>query len=436
MGGVRGGTRRRAGAGRGAQRAAAGEEAPSGGVPPALAPEEGAQPAPVTPWAHTPVLLEEVLVHLAPPAGGTVLDATVGGGGHAAALLRALGPGGLLVGLDRDPRALAAAQERLAPLAQAQGVQLRLVRANFADLAAVLAALGIGPVHGVLFDLGVSSPQLDEAERGFSYRYDAPLDMRMDPEQPISAYHLVNGLSEGELVRLLRQYGEERWAERIAACVVRYRQQRGLIATTGELTEIVKQAIPAAARRSGGHPARRTFQALRIAVNRELDALEAGLRQAVEVLAPGGRVVAISFHSLEDRIVKRVFRELARACLCPPGWPVCRCGHRAQVVLPVVTPITPRPEELQGNPRARSAKLRVAIRLAADAAAPARRAGGASAETPPAPSGGSAAAPGNGPQPPWNPPGPVPDAAAQPPWPAPLGVGLGLGAEGGASCRC
>ena len=315
-------------------------------------------------FAHLPVMRTEVLHYLRPGPGETVVDATVGFGGHAAAILGCLGAGGRLVAVDRDPDACAAARRRLAPEAERLGARCDVVQANFSDLEAVLDGLGLGLVDAVLFDCGVSSPQLDRPDRGFSYRADAPLDMRMDPTQGTTAYHLVNGLSEEELADILRRFGQERWSRRIANFIVRRRQERGLIQTTGELVEIIKQAVPAGARRDGPHPARRTFQALRIAVNNELGALEAGLEAAVRRLHPGGRVVALSFHSLEDRIVKHVFRSLAAGCTCPPDWPVCRCGAQ-----PTLQPLLQRPlaagaAEAQANPRARSAKLRAGVRLA------------------------------------------------------------------------
>jgi 16S rRNA (cytosine1402-N4)-methyltransferase len=335
-------------------------------------------------YSHTPVMLREVVACLAPRPGATLVDATVGGGGHAEALVRSLGPGGRLVAIDRDPVALEAAARRLAPVAEASRVRVDLVHANFAHLPDILDGLGVGAVDGVLFDLGASSAQFADPSRGFSYWVaDAPLDMRMDPSQSLTAYHLVNGLSAEELAAIIRRYGEERWASRIAEFVVRRRRERGLIATTGELVEVVLAAVPASARRSGPHPARRTFQALRIAVNDELGALEQGLRAAVARLAPGGRVVVLSFHSLEDRIAKQILREGARGCTCPPEWPVCRCGRRATLRL-LPGPLLPSEEEVGANPRARSAKLRAAVRLAEGEEAPTRAVGAAPPAVPPA----------------------------------------------------
>lgn len=321
-------------------------------------------PLPDARFSHTPVLLAEVLSYLQPRAGQTVVDATLGGGGHAAQVLRALAPGGRLVGIDRDPAALRAADARLRPVAEAVGVRLDVVRANYSDLAATLDALNLSAVDGVLFDLGVSSPQFDDPSRGFTYRADTDLDMRMDPDQTLTAYHLINGLAEGELAGIIRRYGEERWAARIASFIVQRRARYGMIATTGELVDVIMAAVPAGARRHGPHPARRTFQALRIAVNSELEAVEAGLRAAAARLHPGGRLVAIAFHSLEDRIVKQVLRELSRGCTCPPDWPVCRCGRHPTLNVLASHPVQPGAEEAERNPRARSAKLRAAVRLA------------------------------------------------------------------------
>jgi 16S rRNA (cytosine1402-N4)-methyltransferase len=287
-----------------------------------------------------------------------LVDATVGLGGHAERLLEA---GATVVGLDRDPHALAAAAERLAAFTPAQG-RLRLVRASFADLAEAVAEAGVGRVDGVLYDLGVSSLQLDEAGRGFSYRQDAPLDMRMDPDGPVTAADVVNDYSVDELTRILRTWGEERFAGRIARAIDDARRA-GAIRTTTELAELVRSAIPAAARRTGPHPARRTFQALRIEVNGELVALEASLPQAVELLAPGGRLVVLSYHSLEDRITKRFMAaESGRAPA--PGVPGLPPPERPAPRLVLLTrrPETPTKAEVEANPRAESAKLRAAAR--------------------------------------------------------------------------
>lgn len=309
-------------------------------------------------FSHEPVLLEEVVAGLQPRPGGIYLDGTVGGGGHAAALLARAGQDALLIGIDRDPAALAAAQRRLAAVSG----RTILVRGNFRDLKAILAAHGIAAVDGVLLDLGVSSHQVDQAERGFSYIHDGPLDMRMDPDAPRSAVDLVNGLTADELSRLFAEYGEERYARRIAAAIVAARRSCP-ITRTGQLAAIVSQAVPAAAR-FDGHPAKRAFQALRIAVNDELDVIAPAIRDAVDVLVPGGRIAVIAFHSLEDRIVKETLRELARGCTCPPRQPVCTCGRQPAIALVTRKPITAGADELERNPRAHSAKLRIAEKLA------------------------------------------------------------------------
>lgn len=305
------------------------------------------------PFTHLPVLPAEVLKGLNPSAEGVFVDCTVGGGGHARLLLESTGPGVQLVGLDRDPEALQAAAHNLAPFAN----RFTLARSNFADLAGVLEKLHIDAVDGFLFDLGVSSYQLDNPARGFSYMHDAPLDMRMDPAGPVTAKHLVNSLSEPELASVIREYGEERWAARIAAYITRARETR-TINTTAELVEVIKQAIPAGARREGPHPAKRTFQALRIAVNNELDILSGAFRKAVACLKPGGRICVISFHSLEDRVTKETFTALANPCQCPPKLP-CACGLKPELKLVTRRPVTAGEKELTENPRARSAKLRV-----------------------------------------------------------------------------
>ena len=305
---------------------------------------------------HLPVLLDEVLEGLRPFTGGRYVDCTVGGGGHSRAILEASEPAGRLLGLDQDPAALEAAGKALAPF----GSRVTLKKANFRRLLEAAREAGFDQADGVLFDIGVSSPQLDEGERGFSFHQDAPLDMRMDPEGPVTARDLVNGLEAAELTRLLRDYGEERWARRIADFIVRNRP----LETTGQLVEVIKAAIPAAARRTGPHPARRTFQALRIAVNDELGALEEGLGQALDLVRPGGRVAVITFHSLEDRIVKQAMQAWARGCSCPPDLPVCVCGRKPRARLVSRKPLTAGEEELSRNPRSRSAKLRLAEKLA------------------------------------------------------------------------
>jgi 16S rRNA (cytosine1402-N4)-methyltransferase len=310
-------------------------------------------------YRHTPVLLAEVTQQLSLHEGSIFVDCTLGGAGHAKRISQQVGPTGIVVGIDQDQAALSAAADALR-LGQHAMPTTVLVKGNFGDLDSLLLEARIPYADGILFDLGVSSPQLDRADRGFTYQDDAPLDMRMDPSGPqLTAADIVNTYSESEIARILHEYAEERWASRIAAFIVAARGRRPL-ATTGELVEIVKNAIPASARRTGGHPARRTFQALRIAVNREFEALEQGLEAAVRWLAPSGRIAVISYHSLEDRIVKRVFGEHAEGCVCPPDMPVCSCGRVP--VLRIVTrrPIVPQAEEIERNPRARSARLRVA----------------------------------------------------------------------------
>jgi 16S rRNA (cytosine1402-N4)-methyltransferase len=308
---------------------------------------------------HEPVLAEVVVDLLRPPldGGGVVVDATVGQGGHAARILEAF-PRARLIGIDRDPDALEAARAHLAAFSD----RIRLVRDDFARLTSVLERLGTETVRGVLLDLGVSSPQLDQSHRGFSFRHDGPLDMRMDPDSGLTAADIVNTYGEKDLARVIRAFGEERFATRIARRIVRSRPFR----TTAQLSEAVVDAIPAPARRTGGHPARRTFQALRIEVNRELEALADVLPASVEALEVGGRLVAISYHSLEDRTVKRFMADEARGCICPPELPVCRCGAEARLRVLTRRPITAPDEEVRRNPRASAGKLRAAVRVGAE----------------------------------------------------------------------
>jgi len=306
---------------------------------------------------HEPVLLAELLELLQPRPGGTYVDGTLGGAGDAEALLERSTPGGRLLGLDLDPEALERAKERL----QRFDDRVVLVHDSFADLERVVRWNGFAPADGIVLDLGLSSFQLAHPERGFSFRTTAPLDMRFNPLQAApTARELVNTLGSAELVDLLRRYGEEPMAKRIAGAIIQ-RRQRQPIETTTELAEIVEGAV--GHRRGKIHPATRTFQALRIAVNRELEALEAALPQAIEVLAPYGRLAVISFHSLEDRIVKRFFVEQAASCICPPGLPVCVCGHQPCVTLLTRHATRPTPEEVARNPRARSAILRAVEKL-------------------------------------------------------------------------
>jgi len=308
---------------------------------------------------HQPVMVDRVAELLRPRPGGTYLDATLGLGGHAERLLEASAPDGRVVGLDRDPAALALARERLTWA----GARLQAVAASFADLAEVAGRLGLEAVDGVLYDLGVSSLQLDEGERGFSYRADAPLDMRMDPTSGITAAEVLATYPRADLARILREYGEERFAVRIAR-VLDEARRRAPIATTGQLADLVKTAVPAAARRTGPHPARRAFQALRIEVNRELDALRASLPQAIDLLAPGGRLVVLSYHSLEDRIVKQALADAAgRPVQAPPRLPVDPPAAPATLAVLTRRPERPAPAEVAANPRAESAKLRAAEKL-------------------------------------------------------------------------
>ena len=309
-------------------------------------------------FAHVPVLAAQTLAALAPKSGGVYIDGTLGGAGHSSLILEQSAPDGFLLGIDRDDDALQAASERLAPF----DGRFTLVKGNFADMDELARQSGIDAADGVLLDIGVSSYQLDEGSRGFSYNQDAPLDMRMDRSQGLTAEQLVNEASAEELTRILYEYGEEKWAARIAEFIAAERS-RGRIENSGRLVEIIKKAVPAGARDKDQHPAKRTFQALRIAVNGELEALSAGLEAAIGLLRPGGRLAVITFHSLEDRIVKDCFRLHATDCICPPRQPVCTCGHKADIKLYNRKPITADDKELADNPRSRSANLRVAVKL-------------------------------------------------------------------------
>lgn len=303
------------------------------------------------------MLLSESVRGLEITSGEIVVDATFGRGGHSRAFLDAVGPEGRVIALDVDPTAVLAAKEL------SEVGNFHFVRQNFRDVDVALTLLGIKQVHKVFFDLGVSSPQFDQGERGFSYRFDGPLDMRMDPSQKISAAHILNTSTEQELQQILWEYGEERWAKRIAQFVVTERTKAPL-QTTAQLVGLVRAAIPKEVRdKEDQHPARRTFQALRIAVNDELDALSDALAKAIEFLRPQGRIGCISFHSLEDRAVKQFFADRARDCICPSSIPSCVCGHRASLRVVTKKPIAPSSEEIVMNPRARSAHLRVAEKL-------------------------------------------------------------------------
>ena len=306
-------------------------------------------------FTHRPVLLQECIDSLNIRPEGTYLDGTLGRAGHSREIARRLEGAGRLICVDRDQAALDAARERLAPWMD----RVTLVHSNFDQIDAILDRLELPGVDGMLFDLGVSSPQLDDGERGFSYRTDAPLDMRMDRSEGLTAAQVVNTWPQEELRRILSQYGEERYAPTIAAAIVRRRQERP-IETTLELVDVIKSGMPARALKEKQHPAKRSFQAIRIAVNGELDALTPMLYAAVDKLAPGGRLAVITFHSLEDRIVKRALAGMAKGCTCPPEFPVCVCGKKPQIRLVTHKPVTAGAAELEDNPRARSAKLRVA----------------------------------------------------------------------------
>ena len=305
-------------------------------------------------YTHKPVLLDACIQALNIRPDGIYVDGTLGRAGHSMEIARRLTTGRLIC-IDRDQAAIDAAQVRLAPWLD----RVTLVRSNFSELGEILSGAGVSGADGMLFDLGVSSPQLDNASRGFSYMQDAPLDMRMDTSAPLSAYEVVNTWSQEELRRILYEYGEERYAPAIAKAIVRARETAP-VNTTLELVEIIRGAMPPATLREKQHPAKRSFQAIRIAVNGELDALPPMLEAAVDGLNPGGRLAVITFHSLEDRIVKRTLADLAKGCTCPPEFPVCVCGRKPRVRLVNRKPVTADGAELADNPRARSAKLRVA----------------------------------------------------------------------------
>ena len=306
---------------------------------------------------HVSVLLDECIQGLNIRPDGIYVDGTLGGAGHASHIASKITTG-RLIGIDRDEVALTAAAERLAPY----GDRVTLVHSNFCDIASVLARLGIGGVDGILLDLGVSSPQLDDGARGFSYMADAPLDMRMDHSEALTAAAVVNTWSYEELKRILYEYGEERYAPQIASAICKRREQAP-VRTTLELVDIIRSAMPPAALREKQHPAKRSFQAIRIAVNDELGAVSQVMRDAIPCLNPGGRLAVITFHSLEDRIVKSAMAEAAKGCTCPPSFPVCVCGKKPKVRLITRKPIVSGEEELARNPRARSAKLRICEKL-------------------------------------------------------------------------
>ncbi len=314
-------------------------------------------------FRHESVLLGECIEALQIKEEGVYVDGTIGGAGHAVKICERLSGRGRLVGIDRDEDAITAAADRLISYKD----RVTILRGSYRDISELLAGVGIREVDGILLDLGVSSWQLDSADRGFTYRTDAPLDMRMDRRQALSAYEVVNTYGEEELYRLIRTYGEERFAGRIAAqiCAVR---KKNPIRTTGELSEIIRDSIPAKMRRTGGHPAKRTFQAIRIEVNGELDGLQEALDPCIGLLREGGRLCVITFHSLEDRIVKNCFRRNESPCTCPPEFPVCVCGKKSRGVVITRKPILPSEEEMERNPRSKSAKLRVFERRSAEQA--------------------------------------------------------------------
>ena len=308
-------------------------------------------------FSHSPVMPNECIEGLNIRSGGIIVDGTAGGGGHSYLIAKCLTEG-KLIAIDQDETAIRAAGKRLSEFSD----KVMFARNNFANIREVVNGLGYEKIDGVLMDLGVSSYQLDTAERGFSYSADAPLDMRMDNRKSLSAYEVVNGYSEQQLKKILFDYGEERYAPAIASAIVKQRE-KSPIKSTAELSDIIKYAIPPSAREGGHHPAKRSFQAIRIEVNAELDVIEPAIRDAVNMLNPGGRIAIITFHSLEDRIVKQAFASLASGCTCPKDFPICVCNNKPKVKLVNRKPILPSAQELQENPRSRSAKLRVAQKL-------------------------------------------------------------------------
>ncbi|MBQ8597136.1 MAG: 16S rRNA (cytosine(1402)-N(4))-methyltransferase RsmH [Lachnospiraceae bacterium] len=305
-------------------------------------------------FKHTSVLLYETIEGLQIKPDGIYVDGTLGGGGHSSEIAARLSGSGRLIGIDQDEAAIKAAGERLLPY----GDKVTIVRSNYGNTAEVLKGLGIDKIDGMMLDLGVSSYQLDTEERGFSYRFDTALDMRMDTRQTLTAKDIVNGYDEMELFRVIRDYGEDKFAKNIAKHIVRARQEKP-IETTGELNEIIRAAIPAKMRAEGGHPSKRTFQAIRIECNRELEVLKESLEELIGLLNPGGRLCIITFHSLEDRIVKTAFKQAENPCTCPPSFPVCVCGKESKGKVITGKPILPSEEELLENSRSKSAKLRI-----------------------------------------------------------------------------
>ena len=305
-------------------------------------------------FVHKSIMLEEVIESLAIKPNGIYVDGTLGGAGHSSEIVKRLGEDGRLIGIDQDGEAIEAATKRLKPYKD----KVTIVRSNYAQMKEVLRDLGIHKVDGILLDLGVSSYQLDNAERGFTYREDVPLDMRMDQRQTKTAKDIVNDYSEMELYRIIRNYGEDKFAKNIAKHIVQARQ-KAPIETTGQLIEVIKAAIPKKVRATGGHPAKKTFQAIRIELNHELDVLKNNLEDMIDLLNDEGRIAIITFHSLEDRIVKNIFRTSERPCICPPEFPVCVCGRVSKGKVITRKPIVPGKDELEENSRSKSAKLRV-----------------------------------------------------------------------------
>ncbi len=307
-------------------------------------------------FKHKSVLLDECIEYLNINQEGIYVDGTIGGAGHSSEIYKRLGQKGILIGLDQDSFAVETSVRRLGEI-ESQA-DFKVVNTNFKNILSALTELGINEVDGILLDLGVSSHQLDEASRGFSYQHDAPLDMRMNRKSELSAYDVINRYSEQDIYRIIRDYGEEKWSSRIAKFIVEARQNKP-IETTYELVDIIKRAVPSSARRDGPHPAKRTFQAIRIEVNDELGILNKTIEDSVDLLKSGGRLCIITFHSLEDRIVKLQFNKMVNPCTCPPSFPVCVCGKKPRAVLVNKKPIVSDINELEENPRARSAKLRV-----------------------------------------------------------------------------
>lgn len=308
-------------------------------------------------FKHIPIMLKQVIEGLDIKPDGIYVDGTLGGGGHSYEIAKRLVSGGRLIGIDQDEAAINAAGARLSGFND----RVTIVRSNYAQMVSVLHSLDINRVDGILLDLGVSSHQLDNAERGFSYMEDAPLDMRMDRRQEKTAWDIVNYYSQAELTRIIRDYGEDKFATKIAAKIIGFRENKP-IETTGELAEIIKLAIPIKYRLTGGHPAKRTFQAIRIELNRELEVLEESIEGMIDILSDGGRMAVITFHSLEDRIVKAAFKKAESPCTCPSDFPICVCGKKTKGFVASRKPLIPSDEEMERNPRAKSSKLRIFVR--------------------------------------------------------------------------